>query len=290
MNRNAANYAPLTPVSFLSARPSSTLTSPGSSRERSFTYRVRERARLLASVLARAAWAVATPSHHRPNVPALLEALTRCPGWARCSTAQLPALRGHDRLLSSSHGGAKVLITDREFSPVVSQRSRALGARSSWWTSTIRWRPGDRLGATDYESWIATGDPAFELPGPRTMDAAALLTPRHDGNPKVSCTTTRRLPQRARQRARLCLTRARIPVAALFSLQRLDLPGRDRGGGTPCACASRSGADLSRIARYRVTHLACAHRAQHAGARPESVKRASSIASVATVVPRHLRR
>jgi len=190
LHKNAANYVPLTPVAFLERAAEVYPVKPAVVHgDRTYSYReFGERARRLASVLAaRGVGHGDTVAVMAPNVPALLEAHYAVPGLGAVLNALNYRLDASTIAFCLEHGGAKVLITDREFSPVVSQALSRLG-REIFVVDIDDplASPGERLGATDYESWIGTGDPGFELPGPRDeWDAAALLyTSGTTGNPK----------------------------------------------------------------------------------------------------------
>ena len=190
MDRNPANYAPLTPVDFL-ARAADVYPAKPAVIHGSTVHTYREfdaRVRRLASVLARHGVGRGdTVAVMAPNVPALLEAHYAVPGLGAMLNALNYRLDAATIAFCLGHGEAKVLITDREFSPVVSKALATLGREilvvdidDPLATS------GDRLGRIDYESWIGQGDPAFELPGPQDeWDAAALLyTSGTTGDPK----------------------------------------------------------------------------------------------------------
>ncbi|MEO5695309.1 MAG: acyl-CoA synthetase [Usitatibacter sp.] len=190
LDRNAANFAALTPVDFLvraaEVYPGKIAVIHGDTR---YTYRqFGERVRRLASVLA--AHGVGrgdTVAIMAPNVPALLEAHYAVPGLGAILNALNYRLDAATIAFCLNHGEAKVLITDREFSPIIREALKNLGrgilvvdiddplAAS-----------GDLLGSFNYESWIAQGDPAFALPGPEDeWDSLALLyTSGTTGDPK----------------------------------------------------------------------------------------------------------
>ena len=190
VERNPANYAPLSPVGFLARAaevyPGKTAVVHGAT---AYTYRqFDERVRRLASVLAAGGIGRGdTVAIMAPNVPALLESHYAVPGLGAILNALNYRLDAATLAFSLAHGDAKVLITDREFSPVMSKALELLG------------RPifvvdiddplatsGELLGAVAYEEWIAAGDPAFELPGPQDeWDSLALLyTSGTTGDPK----------------------------------------------------------------------------------------------------------
>jgi fatty-acyl-CoA synthase len=188
--RNAANYAALTPISFLQRAAE---VYPGKAAvvhgDRTFTYaEFHERVRRLASVLAaRGVGRGDTVAVMAPNVPALLEAHYAVPGLGAVLNALNYRLDARTIAFCLQHGQAKVLITDRELSPVVSEALAQLG-REIYVVDIDdpQAAGGTLIGQTDYEAWIAQGDPRFELPGPRDeWDAAALLyTSGTTGNPK----------------------------------------------------------------------------------------------------------
>ena len=190
LRQNAANYVPLTPVAFLERAaevyPGKPAVVHG---ETTFTYReFGERVRRLGSVLARRGVGRGdTVAVMAPNVPALLEAHYAVPGLGAVLNALNYRLDASTLAFCLAHGAAKVLITDREFSPVISRALAELG-REIFVVDIDdpQASSGERLGAIDYEAWIGEGDPAFDLPGPNDeWDAAALLyTSGTTGNPK----------------------------------------------------------------------------------------------------------
>jgi fatty-acyl-CoA synthase len=190
LDRNAANYAPLTPVAFLrrsaEVYPGKTAVIHG---ERAYTYReFEERCRRLASVLAaRGIGRGDTVAVMAPNVPALLEAHYAVPGLGAVLNALNYRLDAAALAFCLEHGEAQVLITDREFAPVVAEALKQVRREIFVVDIDDPLAPGgERLGTIDYESWLAQGDPAFELHGPPDeWDALALLyTSGTTGNPK----------------------------------------------------------------------------------------------------------
>ncbi|HYC36572.1 MAG TPA: acyl-CoA synthetase [Usitatibacter sp.] len=190
LDRNAANYAPLTPVSFLKRAaevyPGKVAVIHGASR---FTYaQFHARVRRLASVLAaRGIGRGATVATMAPNVPAQLEAHYAVPALGAVLNALNYRLDAATIAFCLEHGGAKVLITDRELSPVVEKALEKLGREIFVVDIDDPLASGGtRLGRLDYETWIAQGDPGFELPGPRDeWDSVALLyTSGTTGDPK----------------------------------------------------------------------------------------------------------
>ena len=189
LERNRANFAPLTPVAFLrrsaEVYPDKIAVIDG---ERSYTYREFEaRCRRLASVLAaRGIGRGDTVAVMAPNVPALLEAHYAVPGLGAVLNALNYRLDPAAIAFCLEHGEAKVLITDREFAPIVAAALKRLKRDIFVVDIDAADAGGQRLGSVDYEAWIAPGDPAFELRGPEDeWDSLALLyTSGTTGDPK----------------------------------------------------------------------------------------------------------
>src|SRR5258706_1780630 len=190
LERNPANYAALSPVTFLrrsaEVYPDKVAVIHG---DVSHTYREFEmRCRRLASALARRGVARGdTVAVMAPNVPALLEAHYAVPGLGAVLNALNYRLDAGTIAFCLDHGEAKVLIADREFSGTV---SKAL--------SLVKHRPlvvdiddplaaaGEHLGALEYEALLAEGDPDYVFPGPQDeWDSLSLLyTSGTTGDPK----------------------------------------------------------------------------------------------------------
>ena len=164
------------------------------------------------------------------------------------------------------HGEAKVLITDREFSP--HDRGRARQARDGK-PLVIDVLDPEYAGAGRRRSASSTtrrssreGDPDYRLAaaGRRVgRDRAQLHLGHHRQSQGRRLPPPRRLPERARQHPRLEHAAARrVPVdAADVPLQRLVLP-LDASRRTPAptsACArSRRRRSSTLIREHRVTH------------------------------------
>src|SRR5262249_33041173 len=167
MERNRANFAPLTPVSFLRRSADVFPHRPAVIHgDRTFTYReFHERCRRLASRLAAAGVGRGdTVAVMAPNVPALLEAHYAVPGIGAVLNAMNYRLDADTIAFCLDHGEAKVLITDRELAHVIKPALAKL-ARPIFVVDIDDplASGGARVGMIDYESWLAQGDPAFEL-------------------------------------------------------------------------------------------------------------------------------
>ena len=188
--RNAANYAPLTPVSFLEH---AALIYPDKVAVRhgrlAYTYgEFAARSRRLASALARRGIARGdTVAVMAPNVPALLEAHYAVPALGAVLNALNVRLDATTIEFCLEHGQAKVLITDAEFAPVIKAAVARLGRPVLIVDIDDPEGPaGERLGEIRYEDLLAEGDPAFAWPGiTDEWDALALLyTSGTTGDPK----------------------------------------------------------------------------------------------------------
>jgi fatty-acyl-CoA synthase len=191
LERNRANYAPLTPLSFLER---SALVYPEKAAvihgEQRFSYaRFRERCHRLASALSRRGIGEGdTVAVMAPNVPAMLEAHYGIPMAGAVLNALNTRLDAATIAFCLAHGEAKLLIADREYADVVEPALRQLGRSIE--VVEIDDPPaggaGRRLGEMDYESFIAEGDPGFR-PAPLADEWSAIslgYTSGTTGNPK----------------------------------------------------------------------------------------------------------
>ena len=195
LDRNPANFQPLTPLGFLerAARihPAHTAIVHGQIR-RSYA-EFYARARRLASALARHGIGRGdTVSVMLPNTPAMLEAHYGVPMCGAVLNSLNTRLDAAILAFTLEHAETKVLIVDREFSGVMQEalaRARVKplvidyddpeylghnGAR------------GERIGGIEYEDFIAGGDPGYVWAMPADeWDAIALnYTSGTTGDPK----------------------------------------------------------------------------------------------------------
>ncbi len=191
LDRNPANFQPLTPLSFLARAaavfPQRTAIVHGG---RSWTYGAfYARARRLASALAKHGISRGdTVSVMLPNVPAMLDAHYGVAMTGAVLNSLNTRLDAATIAFTLDHAETKVLITDREFSQVI---KAALGL------TKVKPRvidhddpeyagPGDCLSDMEYEEFLQQGDPnfAWAMPGDE-WDAIALnYTSGTTGDPK----------------------------------------------------------------------------------------------------------
>ena len=186
-----ANHAPLSPVTFLpraaEIHPDRVAVIHGSLR---ITYaQYYERARRLASALSRLGVKRGdVVAVMLPNIPAMLDAHYGVPVLGAVLNAINTRLDADTVAYILEHGAAKVMITDRMYAGVVGpalaklkRKIHVIDVDDPLYTG-----PGGRLGAMEYEAFIADGDPAFAWALPRSeSDPIALnYTSGTTGRPK----------------------------------------------------------------------------------------------------------
>src|SRR5712671_6708701 len=190
LEKNAANYVPLTPIGFLvrsaSVYPNRLAVAHG---ERRYNWReALERCRRLASALtARGIERGDTVALMAPNIPEAFEAHYGVPMAGAVLNALNIRLDPGTIAFILRHGEAKVLITDTEFSPVIAEALAQLEHKPLVIDIADPMGPGgERLGEMGYEEFLATGDPAFQEITPEDeWEAIALnYTSGTTGNPK----------------------------------------------------------------------------------------------------------
>jgi fatty-acyl-CoA synthase len=190
LDRTPANYQPLTPLSFLeraaSVFPDRIAVIHGRQR---FTYaQFYARARRLASALAKKGVKRGdTVAAMLANSPPMLEAHQGVPMLGAVLNALNTRLDAASIAFMLRHGGAKVLLTDREFAPTVKAALALLKKKPLVIDYNDPEFPqgGEKLGP-DYEALLKSGDPAFAWKMPRDeWDAIALnYTSGTTGDPK----------------------------------------------------------------------------------------------------------
>ncbi|HXP74045.1 MAG TPA: acyl-CoA synthetase [Stellaceae bacterium] len=190
LDRNAANYVPLSPLTFLERTaavfPSRTSVIHG---ERRYTWaQTQARCRRLASALRKRGIVRGdTVAVMAPNVPELFEAHFGVPMAGAVLNALNIRLDAETIAFTLTHGEAKVLITDREFSPVIEKAIARLEKRPLVIDIDDALAVGGKkLGAMDYEAFLAEGDPTYagERPADEWEAIALNYTSGTTGNPK----------------------------------------------------------------------------------------------------------
>ncbi|MBA4789793.1 MAG: acyl-CoA synthetase [Rhizobiales bacterium] len=191
LDRNPANHQPLTPLGFLERSaavfPDHVAVVHGGLRR---TYRdLYTRSRRLASALEKAGVGVGdTVAVMLPNVPSMVEAHYGVPMCGAVLNAFNTRLDAAILAFTIDHGEAKVLITDREFSPVI-KAALAIATRKPLvidYDDPEYSGAGERIGSIEYEDFLLSGDPdyAWAMPSDEWNAIALNYTSGTTGDPK----------------------------------------------------------------------------------------------------------
>ena len=195
LERNAANYVALSPVSFVerSAEVFGDLPAVVHGARRYTWAQTRERsARLAAALRALGVVRGSTVSVMLPNTPEMVEAHYAVPALNAVLNTLNTRLDAPLLAWQLNHCEAQVLITDREFAGIIAPALQILredhgreivvvDVCDSEYTGG-----GERVGTLEYEAWIAAHEPLAVLPGPADeWDAIAVsYTSGTTGDPK----------------------------------------------------------------------------------------------------------
>ena len=191
LDRVPANFQPLTPLSFLERAaqtfPHHTAIIHGQQRIDYATFYAR--CRRLASALSKLGIKKNdTVAVMLANTPPMLEAHYGIPMLGAVLNALNTRLDAAAIAYMLEHGGAKVLITDREFSATITAALKLVKKPPLVidYDDKEFAQTGARLGKIDYEKFLKSGDPAFAWKMPDDeWDAIALnYTSGTTGNPK----------------------------------------------------------------------------------------------------------
>ncbi|MCF4165351.1 acyl-CoA synthetase [Zavarzinia compransoris] len=191
LDKNPANYVPLTPIGFLERSaaiyPNRTAIIHG---DRRISYAdAYARARRLASALAAKGVGLGdTVSVMAPNIPPVLDAHFGVPMLGAILNTLNIRLDAATIAFTLDHAETKVLITDREFAHVIKPALEMCKVKPLVIDidDPVYTGKGDRLGDIEYEDFIAAGDPDFAWTGPDDEWRAISLnyTSGTTGNPK----------------------------------------------------------------------------------------------------------
>ncbi|MBI2977914.1 MAG: acyl-CoA synthetase [Rhodospirillales bacterium] len=193
LGQNTANYAPLTPLSFIQRTAAVYPDHPSVIHgARRFTWKeTYARSRRLASALSRRGIRPGdTVAIMGANTPEMYEAAFGVPMTGAVLNTLNVRLDAPTIAFSLQHGEAKFLITDTEFSATVKAALKALGRD----IPVIDIDDGEagndisheRLGEKDYEALLAEGDPEFDwrLPADEWQAISLNYTSGTTGDPK----------------------------------------------------------------------------------------------------------
>ncbi len=195
LDKTPANHVALTPVSFVerSAEVFGDLPAVVHGARRYTWAQVRERsARLAAALKALGVGHGSTVSVMLPNTPEMVEAHYAVPGLGAVLNTLNTRLDAALLAWQMNHCEAQVVITDREFAPVMAQALALLKSTHGRVPVVVDvcdsefTGPGERVGALEYEAWLAAHAPLARLEGPRDeWDAIAVsYTSGTTGDPK----------------------------------------------------------------------------------------------------------
>ena len=190
LERNGANFAPLSPLTFLeraaSVYPDRVSVIHG--RKRHTWKETYARCRRLASALTRRGIGPGdTVAVMAANTPEIYEASFGVPMLGAVLNTLNVRLDGTAIAFCLDHGEAKVLLTDTEFANVIKEALPQIGRKLLVVDiADSEAEAGERLGEIDYESFLAGGDPDFAWAMPDDeWDAISLnYTSGTTGNPK----------------------------------------------------------------------------------------------------------
>ena len=189
LGKNAANYVPLSPITFLKRAatifPNHTAVIH---EERRFSYaEFQERCRRLASALERRGVRPGdTVAIMSPNTPAMIEAHYAVPGIGAVLNPLNIRLDPETIAFILGHGEAKALLTDREFSGPIKAALEKLNRPLLVIDIDDLATTGERIGQIEYESLLREGDPNYllDLPADEWQPILLSYTSGTTGNPK----------------------------------------------------------------------------------------------------------
>ncbi|MEM9331628.1 MAG: acyl-CoA synthetase [Pseudomonadota bacterium] len=191
LERNAANYQPLTPLTLLeraaSTFPNHTAIIHGSLRRSYADFYTRSRQ--LASALSKHGIRSGdTVSVMHANTPAMLEAHYGVPMTGAVLHSMNTRLDAAIIAFQLDHSECKILITDKEFSPTVKEALQIASVKPIIidYDDPEFTGSGELLGETEYEAFISHGDPDFEwkMPDDEWNAISLNYTSGTTGNPK----------------------------------------------------------------------------------------------------------
>ncbi|HET7413739.1 MAG TPA: acyl-CoA synthetase [Pararhizobium sp.] len=196
LDRNAANYQPLTPLSHLARAayvfPDHTAIIHGRMRTSYRDFHARSR-RLASALTKRGIGKGDTVTVMLPNTPAMLEAHHGVPMTGAVLHSLNTRLDAAVIAFQLDHAETKLLIVDREFSGVIAEaltlasvKPHVVDYDDPEFPADAPAKKGEMIGAEEYETLVADGDPDFAWAPPADeWDAISLnYTSGTTGNPK----------------------------------------------------------------------------------------------------------
>ncbi len=191
LDRTPANYQPLTPLGFLERAALIYPKHPAvihGTLQRTYSELYTRACRLASALAARGIGPGDTVSVMLPNTPPMLEAHYGVPMTGGVLHSMNTRLDAAIIAFQLDHAETKILITDREFAPVIKSALAQAKVTPLVIDCDDKEFPqgGERLGAIEYDEFLAGGDPDFAWRRPADeWDAIALnYTSGTTGNPK----------------------------------------------------------------------------------------------------------
>ena len=190
LDKNPANFTPLSPLTFIeraaSVYPNKTAVVYGDTRRNwAETY---TRCRRLASALVKRGIKTGdTVAVMLPNIPAMYDVHFGVPMTGAVLNALNTRLDADAIAFMLKHGDAKIMLTDREFSPTVKAAIDQLENKPLLIdVDDPAFEGGEFIGEFEYEAFLQQGDPEFEwqLPEDEWQAIALCYTSGTTGNPK----------------------------------------------------------------------------------------------------------
>ncbi|MGC1861337.1 MAG: acyl-CoA synthetase [Methylocystis sp.] len=191
LDRNPANFQPLSPISFLARAaavfPTQIAIVHGDLRRDYAQFYARSR-RLASALAAQGIKRGDTVSVMLANTPAMLECHYGAPMTGAVLNTLNTRLDAAVLAFTLDHADAKVLIVDREYTAVMKAALALASVKPLLigYDDPVYDGPGEMLGEIDYEAFVASGDPNYAYaPPPDEWDAISLnYTSGTTGDPK----------------------------------------------------------------------------------------------------------
>jgi fatty-acyl-CoA synthase len=190
LDKNAANYTPLSPLTFIERAAAvypERIAQIHGERRYSWAETYRRCRRLASALQQRGIGKNDSVALMLPNIPAMFEAHFAIPMAGAVINALNIRLDADAIAFQLTHGGARVLLTDREFSATVQAAVAQLPTPPLIIdVDDALAEGGELIGAIEYEDFLAAGDPEFswQLPADEWQAIALGYTSGTTGNPK----------------------------------------------------------------------------------------------------------
>ena len=266
LDKNAANYSPLSPLTFIERAASvypERVAQIYADKRYSWAETYRRCRRFASALQQRGIEADDTVALMLPNIPAMFEAHYAIPMAGAVILGLNIRLDADAIAFQLQHGEAKILFTDREFSSTVSAALAQLDDKPIVIdVDDPEFTGGEFIGEIEYEDFLNQGDPdfAWRLPQDEWQAIALGYTSGTTGNPKGVVTHHRGAHLNAVSNA-LAWNMGTNPVY-LWTLPMFHCNGwcfpwtiAALNGTSVCLRAVRADDIFNSIKQHRVTHL-----------------------------------